>query len=137
MNFECIKIPKHGDKRGFLIEFLSSPDLKNKKREFAQIYCATLAPGAWRGNHFHKTKEEWIVVMSGKVKLTIEDIMTHECREVILDSHNKDYILRARIGRNMAHLIENTGNSLAVIVAYTTEEYDPKNLDQWKYKVAR
>jgi len=137
VDFECTRIPKHKDERGFLIEFLGRPDLKNRKKDFAQIYCATLLPGTWRGNHFHKTKGEWIVVIAGKVKLIVEDILNHERKEVILNSDNQGYLLRARIGCNVAHLIKNVGSSLAVIVAYTTEEYNPKNMDQWKYKIDR
>lgn len=47
MDFDCIKLPKFEDNRGFLIEFLKASELLDRKREFGQIYCATLAPHSW------------------------------------------------------------------------------------------
>ena len=75
--------------------------------------------------------------MTGIVKFTVEDIMLYKRKEVILDSHNKDYLLRSRIGYNIPLFIQIIGNSSAVIVAYTTEEFDPQNLDQLKYEASR
>jgi len=137
MDFEHVQIPKHEDKRGFLIEFLSARDLHDRDKMFAQIYCATLLPGSARGNHFHKKKNEWITVISGKVRLSVEDTVSHKRRELIIDASSGGSLARVRVGRNVAHLIENIGNNSAVIVAYTTKVYDSADLDQYYYQVKR
>lgn len=133
MDFSCEQIIKYTDKRGFLIEFLKADQLNNKK-EFAQIYCATLHPGYCRGNHYHKTKDEWITILQGKTTLILIDVLSHEKKEVFLDADSRS-LTRVRIGRHLAHAFRNDSDSIAILVAYTTKVYDPNNLDQNEYKV--
>ena len=37
-----------------------------------QIYVYTVEPGARRGDHYHKNKEEWFFCVSGKLELLIK-----------------------------------------------------------------
>jgi uncharacterized cupin superfamily protein len=56
--------------------------------ELAQFYDANegvrymafieLRPGTVRGNHYHKTKEEWVYMIAGEAVLIVEDIHTKE-----------------------------------------------------------
>lgn len=133
VDFEIAHLKKHEDKRGFLIEFLKNFELENSEKEFGQIYLVTSAPGAVRGNHYHKKKEEWLVVIAGKQKVTLEDIHTKERKELLLDS-TSEYLTRIRVGSNIAHSFRNIADSTSIIVAYMPEIYDPS--DQHEYVVS-
>jgi uncharacterized cupin superfamily protein len=38
------------------------------------VAYAELRAGAVRGNHYHKIKQEWLYIISGKLSLVLEDI---------------------------------------------------------------
>lgn len=77
-----------------LVELAAVPDAPRLKRlsltqgELAQIHDGEeglhylayieLRAGRTRGNHYHKIKKEWIYLISGKLRLFVEDIATHE-----------------------------------------------------------
>jgi|ERR1043166_5288660 quercetin dioxygenase-like cupin family protein len=60
--------------------------------ELAQFYDADegvrylafieLRPGTVRGNHYHKSKEEWVYIIGGEAVLIVEDIQSKERQSV-------------------------------------------------------
>jgi quercetin dioxygenase-like cupin family protein len=77
----------------------NAPTLKRlmlAQGELAQVYDAEepirylavieLRPGCLRGNHYHKTKEEWVYVIQGEVLLRLQDASTRETASVSLQS---------------------------------------------------
>lgn len=132
MDYTIEELPKFEDKRGFLIEFLKHSELPEGKQLFGQIYLATIKPGCLRGNHFHKEKNEYFAIMSGRVSLVVEDINTKDREEVVIESSG-DSIKRIRVGANVAHAIKNISDNEVVLCAYTDKEYYADNLDQEVY----
>src|SRR4051794_13315460 len=41
-----------------------------------------LKAGTVRGNHYHKNKEEWVYMMSGQVRLVVEEVDSKKREEV-------------------------------------------------------
>lgn len=140
MDYQVTKLKKHKrspdeeDERGFLVEFLKRHELEEEDKEFAQVYLSTIAPNTIRGNHYHKTKKEFFVIMSGKALIVLEDVNTKERKEIICDS-SEEHITRVSFGPNIAHAIKNTSDKTIFLTAYTTKPYDPNNLDQIDYSL--
>lgn len=134
LDYSLSELKKFEDERGFLIEFLKNSELDKEKLTFGQIYLSIISPGTIRGNHYHKTKDEYFSVMSGKVLVILVDIVTGERVEFTLDSADEK-ITRLRVGANIAHAIENVCDTDVVLCAYTDKEYDPGNLDQEDYQI--
>ena len=103
MDNKIEKFEKFSDERGDLVVFLKNINLKEKDKEFGQIYFVTFKEkDVVRGNHFHKEWREWFGVVSGKLKVILEDVETKKREELILDADDEKYI-RLEIGPNVAH----------------------------------
>lgn len=131
---DVAELKKMRDKRGFLVEFMNAPDLPEGMKEFAQIYVATLVPGAVRGNHYHKHKFEWISTVVGKIRMTVEDVATGKKNEIMLDS-GAETVRRFCIRPGKAHMFENISEETAVLVVYTNKVYDPEAPDTYEHKL--
>jgi quercetin dioxygenase-like cupin family protein len=51
-----------------------------------------LLTGAIRGNHYHKIKNEWTYVISGRLQLLLEDITTHERASLTMQSGDLAFV---------------------------------------------
>ena len=134
MDYKIEELNKFEDERGFLIEFLKNSEMSGDQKTFGQIYLATIKPGCFRGNHYHKHKVEFFAVMIGKVSIILEDINTKERKELEIDAAGKK-VVRVRVGPNVAHSIKNNSDQEIVLCAYSNEEYYSKSLDQEVYKL--
>lgn len=135
MDIEIVQVEKHADERGVLVEFLKGDELGSSNKEFAQIYFATFAPGKIRGCHYHKEKEEWFGIISGVMKVVLEDVQTKERKEIILDSSDET-LTRIKIGANIAHGFKNLSKDPSILIAYGTEIHDHIQPDQYDYDLS-
>ncbi len=125
-------IPKHGDERGFLIEFLREDEnILNFK---GQIYASTIGPGDVRGNHYHNDKTEIFCVMKGRLKVLVQHIESDEITEYILDSDG-DELERVEVLPKFAHTFINIGDSEALLLAYGDHVHDHSGPDQYKFVI--
>lgn len=130
MDYKVVKIEKHNDKRGELIVFLRNSELSADKKAFGQIYFITFSgKGVVRGNHYHKKWREWFGIVTGKVAVELEDVITkeHVCLE--LDSQHSDYT-RLEIGPNIAHVFKSISSSVSLL-NYADKEWSA--LDNHNY----
>ena len=134
LDYSVVELGKFEDDRGFLIEFLKKSELDIEKNVFGQIYLAIISPGTLRGNHYHKTKDEYFAIMSGSVLVVLKDTVSGERVEFVMES-TKEKITRLRVGPNVDHAIKNVSDTDVVLCAYTDKEYDPGKLDQEDYQV--
>ena len=65
----CYDLPEYIDKRGKFIEIL-------KNRDSGQLAYFTANPGFTRGGHYHNTKTEKFIVISGKAKFNFKNLDT-------------------------------------------------------------
>lgn len=131
MDFVYKSLKKYKDKRGFLVEFLKPSELSKKK--FVQFFCATIKPGKLRGNHYHRTKDEWLIFLDGKAKLILEDVFSKKHKEFVINTSD-NRIPKVKIGANIAHLVENTSKRNVIIVGYLTKIGRSDCKDRWEYK---
>lgn len=133
MHYKIKEFQKYSDKRGDLIVFLRTSDLKKKQQRFGQIYFVTFKKkGVIRGNHYHKKWTEWFGIVEGKVAVTIEDIRTKERTSFILDS-KKDKYHRLEIGPYIAHTFQSITAS-AALLNYADSEWSSKDSIYYKVK---
>ncbi|EHQ36906.1 cupin domain-containing protein [Methanoplanus limicola] len=67
----CLRRQKHAREDGWLCELVS--DIYDDE-PFTGIhtYIVSVSPGRSRANHYHRKKEEWIAITSGKIILSLE-----------------------------------------------------------------
>lgn len=114
------------DERGSFTEFLKSPDR-------GQVSINISKPGITKGEHWHHTKNEKFLVVSGKGVIRFRKI--DELSEVIEYhvSGNKLEVVDIPVG--YTHNIENLGESDMVTVMWVNEVFDPTQPDTFFERV--
>ncbi len=122
MDYKVTTFKRIKDKRGGLIVFLRESELDDAKKRFGQIYFVTFnKKGVVRGNHYHKKWHEWFGVVTGRVKVVLEDVRTGERDELVL-SAAKDRYVRLETGPYVAHAIISLTNT-ASLLSYADNEW--------------
>jgi UDP-2-acetamido-2,6-beta-L-arabino-hexul-4-ose reductase len=119
------RIKRFSDNRGYFSEFL-------KNKNFGQISFFSIRPQKFRGNHYHHTKTEKFVVITGKVRFNFINVINKK-KFSLLVSENNNLVVNTIPG--WAHNIENTGSKTAKVLVWANEILDKKNPDTIFYKV--
>lgn len=104
----------HDDDRGAFVEVL-------KTRDSGQFSFFTAKPGTTRGGHYHHSKTEKFLVISGQAKFGFRHMLTHEKHELVV-SGEKPQIVETIPG--WAHDIKNIGDSELVVMLWANEKFD-------------
>ena len=97
-----------------------------------QINVVKATPDTVRGNHFHKRKTEWFLVIKGKAKLTLHNLEDNTNENIILTEDEPTLI---KIPPNIAHAIQNIGREDMYFLTYVNETYDTKDADIFQIKL--
>ncbi|WP_255332558.1 polysaccharide biosynthesis C-terminal domain-containing protein [Methanocalculus taiwanensis] len=121
----CLKREKHIRKDGWLCELVSSRYLDEP---FVGIhtYVVSIAPGCTRANHYHKKKEEWIAVTSGKVVLYLEWVHGGRRETILLDAMSSDCNL-VHIQPYVAHTVLNLAKISSSIIVFSKTPEDKED----------
>ena len=109
----------HADERGVFVEMLKTPDC-------GQFSFFTISPGVTRGSHYHHSKTEKFLVVSGLVRMRFRHLVTGEICEAILSSE-KPQVMDTIPG--WVHDITNLGDTEAIIMLWANEIFDPQRPD--------
>lgn len=107
------------DERGSFTEFLRTPDR-------GQVSVNISKPGITKGNHWHHTKNEKFLVVSGQGVIRFRKIGSDE---IIEYSVSGDRLEVVDIPTGYTHNISNTGDVDMVTVMWVNEAFDPENAD--------
>lgn len=107
------------DERGSFTEFIKTPDR-------GQVSVNVAKPGITKGNHWHNTKNEKFLVVSGQGVIRFRKIGSDEIVEYTVSGDKLEVV---DIPTGYTHNISNTGNSDLVTVMWVTEAFDPENPD--------
>lgn len=113
------------DNRGSFTEFIKTLDR-------GQISFNVSKPGVVKGNHWHRTKNEKFLVVSGKGVLRFRKIDEDEVIEYFV-SGDKLEVVDIPVG--YTHNIENLGDSDMVTIMWANEPFDPDNPDTYYLEV--
>lgn len=111
----------HVDERGSFTEFLKSP-------ERGQVSVNISKPGITKGQHWHHTKNERFLVVSGKGVIRFRKIDEKKVYEYFV-SGDKLEVVDIPVG--YTHNIENLGETDMVTVMWVNEVFDPENPDTY------
>ncbi|WP_070328410.1 polysaccharide biosynthesis C-terminal domain-containing protein [Exiguobacterium aurantiacum] len=119
------ELTMHKDHRGSFTEFIRTPDR-------GQVSVNISKPGIVKGNHWHHTKNEKFLVVSGKGVIRFRKIESEEIIEYVV-SGDKLEVVDIPVG--YAHNIENLGDSDMVTIMWVNESFDPMNPDTYYVEV--
>jgi UDP-2-acetamido-2,6-beta-L-arabino-hexul-4-ose reductase len=109
------------DNRGSFTEFIKTEDR-------GQVSINISKPGVVKGNHWHNTKVEKFLVVSGKGVIRFRKLNTDK----IIEYYVSDKILEVvDIPVGYTHNIENLGDSDMVTIMWVNEIYDSKKPDTY------
>lgn len=124
MDYKIDYFETHDDERGRLVVFLKESELSSNYKKFGQIYFVTFEKvGIIRGNHYHKKWREWFGIVSGRVEVKLEDVISGEREKFVLDGDSDKYV-RLEIGPNIAHSFKSLTDKVALL-NYTDAEWSP------------
>jgi UDP-2-acetamido-2,6-beta-L-arabino-hexul-4-ose reductase len=107
------------DERGSFTEFIRTPDR-------GQISVNISKPDITKGNHWHHTKNEKFLVVSGQGVIRFRQIGTEEVIEYQVSGDKLEVV---DIPTGYTHNIKNTGESDMVTVMWANEAFDSENPD--------
>jgi len=113
------------DQRGSFTEFIKTPDR-------GQVSINISKSGITKGNHWHHTKNEKFLVVSGKGVIRFRKINSAEIIEYFV-SGDKLQVVDIPVG--YTHNIENLGETEMVTVMWVNEILDQRNPDTYFEKV--
>lgn len=115
------KLTMHCDHRGSFTEFL-------KSNHCGQISVNVIKPGILKGNHYHHTKVEKFLVVSGRGIIRLQHIISGQRREFYVSSENLEVI---DIPPGFYHNIENLGDTDMIVMIWCNEIFDKENPDTY------
>jgi UDP-2-acetamido-2,6-beta-L-arabino-hexul-4-ose reductase len=110
---------RHADERGVFVEMLKTPDC-------GQFSFFTAAPGITRGGHYHHTKTEKFLVMTGQARFGFRHVVTGERREIEVTG---DDSLVVETVPGWTHDITNIGAGELIVMLWANEIFDPAHPD--------
>ena len=113
------------DERGSFTEILRTVDR-------GQVSVNISKPGITKGNHWHHTKNEKFVVVSGNGVIRFRKIDSNEVIEYFV-SGDKIEVVDIPVG--YTHNIENLGTTDMVTVMWVNEPFDPSTPDTYFLEV--
>ena len=113
------------DKRGSFTELF-------KTLTDGQVSVNISKPGITKGNHYHHTKNEKFIVVSGQCEIKFRKIGT---KEVFSYKVNGEKIQAVDIPPGYTHCIKNIGNTDSVTIMWASEVFDADNPDTYYEEV--
>ncbi|MEG0912622.1 MAG: NAD-dependent epimerase/dehydratase family protein [Oscillospiraceae bacterium] len=119
-------LTKHEDSRGMFAEFF-------RTNGYGQWSVSTTAPHITRGNHWHHTKVEKFIVVSGQALIRFRKISDHTVIEYEVYGANPTVV---DIPVGYTHSITNTSDTdMLITIIWANELFDPENADTFYLEV--
>lgn len=113
------------DQRGSFTEFIKTPDR-------GQVSVNISKPGITKGNHWHHTKNEKFLVVSGKGVIRFRKIDSEKVLEYFVSGEKMEVV---DIPTGYTHNIENLGDTDMVTIMWANESFDPEKPDTYYLEV--
>lgn len=111
------------DERGWFLKAITGTE-EHLPAHTGEVYLTMAKPGLAKGGHYHPEAVEWFTLIEGEALLKLEDIETHQKREISMSLENAETIF---IPNGVAHIVINTSDREFILLAYTDKLYDPKD----------
>lgn len=124
-NSFAVPLIKHEDDRGLFAEFI-------KNETFGQVSVNIIKPGITKGNHYHNSKSEKFLVISGKCLLSFRRLFDDKIIEYHLDSNELKIV---DIPQGYTHCIKNIGDQDSIVIMWAGDIFDENKPDTFKEDV--
>ena len=111
------------DDRGWFLKAITGTE-EYTPSHTGEVYLTMGKPGQAKGGHYHPEALEWFTVIEGEAILKLEDMDTHERRDIEM---SLDKAISVFIPNNVAHVVVNNSDKDFILLAYTDKLYDPKD----------
>ncbi|MDI7189608.1 UDP-2-acetamido-2,6-beta-L-arabino-hexul-4-ose reductase [Leptospira santarosai] len=118
-------IPQYKDQRGVFVEMLKTQDA-------GQFSFFTAHPGITRGEHYHHSKIEKFLVITGKAKFRFRHILTNEYFETFTEGDSPQVVESIP---GWTHDITNVGREKMVVMLWASEIFDRSKPDTHSCKI--
>jgi UDP-2-acetamido-2,6-beta-L-arabino-hexul-4-ose reductase len=115
----CYPLKMNVDNRGSFTEFIKTPDR-------GQVSVNISKPGITKGNHWHHTKCEKFLVVSGRGVIRFRQIGSEEIIEYFVCGDKLEVV---DIPTGYTHNIENLGDTDMATIMWVNEIFDPEKPD--------
>lgn len=96
-----------------------------------EVYLTMGKPGQAKGGHYHPEAVEWFTIIEGSAILKLEDMETHEKREIEM---SLEKAITVFIPNNVAHIVVNNSDKDFILLAYTDKLYNPADTIAHKFE---
>ena len=124
------EIEFYQDDRGWCIKPISDDDIE--KGIISDIHMVSMKLGSIRGNHYHVSKTENILIIGSTCRVLVEDNNTKEKEEKILENNEEMLFV---IPPDVTHAIENIGNEVSYLFCFSNVKDGLKNRDVVNNKI--
>lgn len=118
------------DDRGWFLKAITGTE-EDIPSHTGEVYLTMGKSGQAKGGHYHPEALEWFTVIQGEAILKLEDIETHERRDIPM---SLDKAISVFIPNNVAHTVVNNSDKDFILLAYTDKLYDPKDTISYTIK---
>ena len=106
-------VPQHVDQRGVFVEILTTPDC-------GQFSYFTAHPGITRGGHYHHSKTEKFLVITGQARFKFRHMQTGQCHELVTTGEKAEVVETVP---GWTHDITNIGSDEMVVMLWANEVF--------------
>lgn len=118
------------DERGWFLKAMTGTE-DGIPSHTGEIYLTMGKPGQSKGGHYHPEAVEWFTIIQGSAILKLEDIVTHEQKEIVMSLDNAVTVF---VPNNVAHIVVNNSDMDFILLAYTDKLYDPKDTISYEFE---
>ena len=118
------------DERGWFLKAITGTE-EHIPSHTGEVYLTMGKPGQGKGGHYHPEAVEWFTVIEGEAVLQLEDIATHERRDIEMSLEKSITVFTPN---NVAHIVKNNSDKEFILLAYTDKLYDPKDTISYTIK---
>ena len=109
------------DERGWFLKAITGTEDRIPSHT-GEVYLTMGKPGQAKGGHYHPEAVEWFTIIEGSAVLKLEDMETHERRDVEM---SLEKAITVFIPNNVAPIVVNNSDRDFILLAYTDKLYDP------------
>jgi dTDP-4-dehydrorhamnose 3,5-epimerase-like enzyme len=117
------------DERGWFLKAITGTE-EDIPAHTGEVYLTMGKPGQAKGGHYHPEAVEWFTIIEGSAILKLEDMETHERREIEMPFEKAQTVF---IPNNVAHIVVNNSDKDFILLAYTDKLYDPADTISFKF----